>query len=341
MILPHLIALAVITPMPHHRAGQPKLAVSVDSGRREVVITAGPFVIPPHQADEMAMAMDMDQAMRNGEIEAGRFPWPVTSLFRSVELAVTDSLGHPLPRRLLHHLNLINFDRRQLIYPLAERFIGFGQETEDIELPRTAGLPLSHGQRIGLYVMWDNGTGQALEGVCVRLIFHWVPANQQPPALPVMPLIVDAHLQAGGTDGFSVPPGGSVTTVMFTPPISGHLLGATGHLHDHGLWVRLEDAENGKTIVTVEAKRDSAGRVLSMGRHILALNSEGPHLLAGHRYRLSVAYDNPTTDTLREVMGFLYGAYVPDNLSSWPLIDPGNAEYLADLASLEPTRSSH
>jgi hypothetical protein len=337
MTFSRLVALAVSTSSLHHHPAVPsKLAVTVDSTRREVVITAGPFLIAPRQPDEMALTMDMDRAMRNGEIEAGRFPWPVTSLFRSVELAVTDSLGHPLPRRLLHHLNLINFDRRQLIYPLAERFIGFGQETEDVSLPRTAGLPLATGQRIGLYVMWDNETGQALQGVSVRLTFHWVPANQQPPALPVMPLIVDAHLVAGGSDGFPVPPGGSVTSVVFTPPISGHLLGATGHLHDHGLWVRLEDAENGKVIVKVDAKRDSTGRVLSMARHLLALRGAGPHLLAGHRYRLSVAYDNPTADTLRDVMGFLYAAYMPDDLKTWPLIDPANPEYLADLASLEP-----
>ena len=38
-------------------------------------------------------------------------------------------------------------------------------------------------------------------------------------------------------------------------------------------------------------------------------------------------------------MGFLYGAYMPDDLRDWPAIDPANAEYLADLASLEPKRT--
>jgi len=338
MSLLHLSAALLLTTGARPDPGRARLTVTVDSARREVVVSAGPFVIPPRQADTTAMAMDMDQSMRNGEIEAGRFPWPVSRLFRAVELEVTDSLGHPLPRRLLHHLNLINFDRRQLIYPMVERFIGFGQETEDIALPRTAGLPLAQGQRIGLYVMWDNGTGHELDGISVRLTFHWLPRNQQPPPLTVLPLIADAHEVAGGSDGFSVPPGGSVSTVAFTLPLSGHLLGATGHLHDHGLWVRLEDAETGKVIVTVEAKRDSAGRVLGMARHLLALRGEGPHLRAGHRYRLSVAYENPTADTLREVMGFLYGAFVPDVPGDWPALDPTNADYLRDLASLEPNR---
>src|SRR6185437_15827580 len=192
-----LIAALVLS-VHHPRSAGTRLTVAVDSARREVILSAGPFIIPAQTPSDLS-AMDMDQMMRNGETEAGRFTWPVSGLYRSVELEVLDSTGHPLPRRLLHHLNLINFD---------------------------------HGQRIGLYLMWDNEGANALTGVQVRLTFHWAPPNQLPPVIPVMPLIVDAHLVAGGTDGFSVPPGGGVTSVDFSLPISGHLLAATGHLHD-------------------------------------------------------------------------------------------------------------
>lgn len=332
-----LIAALVLS-VHHPRSAATRLSVAVDSAHREVILSAGPFIIPAQNASDMS-AMDMDQMMRNGETEAGRFTWPVSGLYRSVELEVLDSTGHPLPRRLLHHLNLINFDRRQLVYPLTERFIGFGQETEDVALPKSLGLPLDHGQRIGLYLMWDNEGVDVLTGVQVRLTFHWAPPNQLPPVIPVMPLIVDAHLVAGGTDGFSVPPGGGVTSVDFSLPISGHLLAATGHLHDQGLWVRVEDPVTGAVIVTVSARRDSTGRVLGMSRRLLAVWGNGPHLEAGRRYRLSVAYANPTSDTLRGAMGFLYGAFVPDRLSDWPAIDRTNADYLEDLKSLEPKHS--
>ncbi|HEU5466832.1 MAG TPA: hypothetical protein VFU75_08070, partial [Gemmatimonadales bacterium] len=145
-----LIAALVLSAH-HPRSAATHLTVAVDSAHREVILSAGPFIIPTQNTSDMS-AMDMDQMMRNGETEAGRFTWPVSGLYRSVELEVLDSTGHPLPRRLLHHLNLINFDRRQLVYPLTERFIGFGQETEDVALPKSLGLPLDHGQRIGLYL---------------------------------------------------------------------------------------------------------------------------------------------------------------------------------------------
>jgi hypothetical protein len=318
-------------------ASTPPLRVAVDSARRTITITTVAFDVPVARASADGMTMAME--MRHSEVAAGRLAWPVTRLLGSVTLELEDAAGRTLPRALLHHLNLVNFDRRQLIYPLAERFIGFGQETEDVALPQTLGLPLEAGQQVGVFLMWDNRTGEPIRGVRVRLTFHWMAPNQEPPPIRVLPLIVDARLVAGGVDTFTVPPGGRVVMYDFSLPTSGHLVAATGHLHDHGLWLRLDDLTRGKEVTTVTTIRDSTGHVLRMSRKLLALRGEGPHLLASHRYRLSAAYENPTTVPMSGMMGLFYGVFAPDRMDAWPRIDSTDQDYLRDLADLDASPS--
>lgn len=317
-------------PPPSGALDEQPAGVEVDSARRQVVVTAGPFHLAaqPPSMGHMAMHMQGDDSL------VKQFTWPTTTLLQDARLEIRDGRGSPLPRRLLHHLNLVNFDRRQLVYPVVERLMGFGQETEDVSLPRSIGLPVSAGHRIGLFVMWDNETGQALEDVYVRLSFRWAPSNLVPRPISVMPFIVDANLVVAGHNTFDVPPGGTTKTFDFTFPLSGHLIGAGGHLHDHGVWVCLRDLTTGKAVVTVQAKRDSAGHVFGMSRELLALRGQGPHLRADHRYRLEARYDNPTPDTLVGMMGMMVGLFAPDDPDRWPAIDPLDRDYQRDLADI-------
>jgi hypothetical protein len=310
--------------------------VQVDSARHTIVITVGPFHLEP------AMPMMHDMAMEHmegGDSLVQRFAWPMTTLVQGLRLEINDGAGQPLPRRLLHHLNLVNFDRRALVYPLVERMMGFGQETEDVSVPRSIGLPMSAGQRIGLYVMWDNQTGRALDDVYVRLTFRWAPGNLVPRPIAVMPFTIDGHLVPGGHNTFVVPPGGYTQRFDFTLPLSGHLVAAGGHLHDHGLRISLLDRTTGQTIVTVRPKRDSTGHVLGMSRALLALRGEGPYLHAEHQYRLEVEYENPTADTLVGMMGLLVGLFAPDDAGRWPAIDQSDPDYRKDIADILGTAS--
>jgi hypothetical protein len=272
--------------------------------------------------------------MEGGDSLVKQFAWPMTTLLQGLRLEITDSSGRVLPRRLLHHMNLVNFDRRALVYPLVERMMGFGQETEDVSVPRSIGLPMTAGQRIGLYVMWDNQTGHTLDGVFVRLTFRWAPGNLVPRPISVMPFTIDAHLVPGGHNTFLVPPGGTTQRFDFTFPLSGHLVAAGGHLHDHGLRVSMLDLTTGQTVVTVVPKRDSTGHVVGMSRALLALHGEGPYVRADHRYRLEVQYENPTTDTLAGMMGLLVGLFAPDDPSRWPAIDQNDPDYQKDMADI-------
>jgi len=98
--------------------------------------------------------------------------------------------------------------------------------------------------------------------------------------------------------------------------------------------VRLVDAASGKILVTVKAKRDSLGRVLSMPRKLLAIRGEGLHLKAGHRYRVVGVFDNPTRDTSFGAMANMVGLFAPDRYREWPAIDPTDAYYSRDLLDL-------
>jgi hypothetical protein len=301
--------------------------VRIDSARRELVLVGGPFRVPALPTGMGHHAMSM--AERDSLL--GRFVWPQDAWLRGFELALRDESGHPLPRALLHHLSIKNLDRRQLLHPIIERLMAFGRETEAVSLPATVGIPMKAGQRISLYAMWDNDTGREIEGVYVVLTLRWAPHNQVPRPIAAFPLPIDVNHVVGGEDTFDVPPGGCVATFEFSPPIGGHLLIAGGHLHDHGISLRLEDAGTGKAVVTLVAKRDRSGAVLGISRKLLALWGQGPWLRADHRYRLVAVYDNPTPDTVRAVMAFMAGLFAPDDPRQWPAIDPQNQEYRLDL----------
>jgi len=327
-----LAALAATSPArssgpPIHRPSVSKRSVDVrvDERRHTLAVTIGPF----HVSQSPSMMGDMMMMRRNHDALEGAFAWPVAARFRGVTLEVIDSAGHALPRRLLHHTYMVNFDRRQLVEPISECPFSFGEETEDITIPGALGLPMQAGMRLGIVIMWDNLTGHDVDGAYVRYTFR-LNGRRQPAPLDVLPFLVDVNHTNGGTDGFEVPPGGLVVTKQFTVAASGHLLAASGHLHDHAVMMRLEDAANGHTMATVRTDRDSTGHTLRVQRPIFALWHRGPHLKAGHPYRLVVVYDNPTSDTLINAMGMMAGLYSPDRLRDWPAVDRQNPDYRRD-----------
>ena len=302
--------------------------VSMDDHRHTLTVTVGPFRVPPTGMD----MHDMDMAMMaQSESLVARFQWPANREFHAVELSVVNSRGELLPRRLLHHTYMVNFDRRMLLYPLIERTFSFGEETADLETPATIGVPMHAGYHIGIIIMWNNETGHEVDDAYVRYTFRINAKRQWPEATPVIPFLVDANLVVAGFDTFSVAPGGRTVTSTFTVPISGHLLAAGGHLHDHALFERIEDARTGKVLIGVHTQRDSTGHVLGVSRALPGIWHAGPHLLAGHPYRLVVQYDNPTGHTLTGAMGLLGGLFVPDRHGHWPALDPRNPETRADI----------
>ncbi|HEY3935662.1 MAG TPA: hypothetical protein VGL65_13705 [Gemmatimonadales bacterium] len=317
-------------PIPHA-----PVHVTVDSESHHVIVTTGPWNLPPMMMDgDMPMMMD---GMGGGheshqELLLVKFPWPHDMWLRGFKLTITDKNGHVMPQRTMHHMEFVNFDRRQLVYPMAERVLGIGEETAAIKLPRTVGVPMDSGQQVGVFLMWNNDTGHELDGINLRFELITAPRNLMPRPVAVLPFKVDVNNTPGLPDSYEVPPGGLSKSYEFVVPVSGRLLGVGGHMHDHGVEMRLEDVRTGKVLARVHTLHDSTGAVIGVSRQLLAVKGRGPHLHAGRSYRLVAVYENKTNAPIMGVMGVMGGLFAPDDLRDWPKVDHNNKEYQLDIA---------
>ena len=309
------------------------VTVTVDSSRHEVTILAGPYSLKnmPPMVDHGMMDLGASH-----DTPVVRFDWPVEGWLRGFRIELVGRDGKTVPRHVMHHMIMVNFARRQLLYSAAERLLGAGTETADANVPKTIGIPLAPGMDLGMYVAWHNDTGADLDGVMLKVSMEWTPKNQNPRPANAMPIYMDVNLTVGGTNTYDVPPGRSEKAYEFTLPVGGRLLGVSGHMHDYGALVRLEDVESGKVLTRVETKLDQGGKIVGMGRKLFGVTGDGLKLRAGRRYRVVGVYDNPTGDTLvNGAMAHMVGLFVPDDLALWPAIDENDADFKRDLASLE------
>jgi hypothetical protein len=327
-----LLALqSQMAPMPGMEMSGPpsQVNVAIDSGKHLVVITAGPFDLmdmSAHAAEDHSMSHDTP---------VQKFEWPVEGWFRGFKIEVLDQNGGQLPGKLMHHMIMINYDRRQLIYPAAERLWGAGAETGAAQLPKTIGVPLKPGTDLGLYIAWHNTMGRDLPGVKLRMTMEWMPKNQLPRPVDVLPLYMDVNLTVGGANEFDVPPGRSEKAYEFTVPTEGRLLGVSGHLHQFGKEVRLEDASSGKVLARVASVQRPDGSVRRMERHLFGVSGDGLKLKAGKPYRVVAVYDNPTGETLiKGAMGSMVGIFAPSDYSRWPQVEQSDTVFQRDLRFL-------
>jgi hypothetical protein len=311
----------------------PTVSVSIDSSRHELTITSGPFDLPnmPPMEDHAMMDLGMSHDTR-----LQHFEWPVDGWFRGFRVSLVDGQGRAVPPHVMHHMIMVNFSRRQLLYSAAERLMGTGTETEEVSVPKTIGVPMKPGMKLGMYVAWHNDTGKDLEDVYLKLTMLWTPKNQNPQPVNALPIYMDVNLTVGGHNTFDVPPGKSTKSYEFTLPVGGRLLGVGGHMHDYGNQVWLEDVQSGKVLTQVKATRDADGKLLKVSRKLFGVSGEGLRLKAKRRYRVVGEYDNPTGETrVKGAMASMVGLFVPDDMRRWPAIDPRDATYRRDLASLE------
>lgn len=327
-----LSAVGLLSPSMQHRTIDPATTVRVDSGRHELVVTTGPFTLPAMPPSPLGI---MDHGATH-DTPVERFAWPIDGWLRGFRFEVVDAEGRPLPRRLMHHVVILNFDRRQLLYSMAERVFGAGAETEDTSIPRTIGIPFPQNTTMGMYIAWHNDTGRELAGVRLRLTMQWMSRRQNPRPIDVLPLYMDVNLTVGGTNTFDIPSGRSTRSHEFTLPTGGRLLAVSGHLHDYGVMVRLVDAESGKVLTRVEPSVDRKGQVNGMGRRLFGVRGEGLRLRAGHRYRVVAEYNNTSGEIRKNAgMAHMVGLFAPDDLDQLPGIDPRDPAYQSDIASLE------
>lgn len=311
--------------------GPIKTGVVVDRRHHQITIIAGPYTLPPmgRRMEMMGMDMSMDHM---GEM-ASYFVWPEQGWFYGFHVSAINGTGGDMPRDLIHHFTLLNFDRRTLFDAFAERLASARYQNEDIVAPKSIGAPLTKGTRMGVYMMWFNSHPDTVKGVYVKLTLLYMPANMQPPPTSALPVVLDVDLFPGADNMYPVPPGKAERVRTFRFPISGRLLGAGGHLHEYGSYIRLQDSVTGKVLFELRPVLDSAGQMLGMTRKLFAVTGKGLHIEANHPYTMIAAYDNTTKDTLSEAMGEIMGIFAPDDFSKWPAMDYSSKDLWADLAT--------
>jgi len=281
-----------------------------------------------HDMSEMSM---MQRGPGEEDVRV-HFRWPADVWMRSFDLQLFDKNHKPLHQTTtMHHMELLNFDRRQLVYPMVERLLGIGEETSGAQMPKSVGLPLDAGMDMGLAVMWNNQTDTDLEGVTLQLTIGYSPRNLVPRPAVVLPFKVDVNNRPGNIDAFDLPPGGGTRSTVFTMPVSGRLIAAGGHLHDFGKEVRLEDVATGKVLARVSAHRTPTGEVTGVSHGLYGILGRGPHLVAGRQYRVVAVYEGSPKDSIYGAMGLMAGIFTPDDYTKWPTLDRSNSDYLIDL----------
>lgn len=324
-----MLAMLALGPLQHSQA-KPDFIVTVDSARHEVTILSGPYVLPAMMGEG-----HHGHHVEGHETPLFGFAWPVSGWLRGFRIAVVDGAGRPLARGLLHHLNLLNLDRRQLLDPAVERVLAAGQETGPVMLPGTVAIPLDPGTRLGLMAAWRNPGMDDIGDVWLRVTFRWTPVSRNPRPIAVLPVAFDADYQVATSDAYDLPAGRSFRSREFTMPIDGHLIAAGGHLHDYGIALRLEEVETGRVVLELKAVTAEDGTLHDVEKKLPGVRGDGIALAGGRRYRVVGEYNNTSGRAIPDgAMAVIGGLFVPRCRRCWPGIDPSDAAFQRDLATL-------
>lgn len=296
-----------------------------EEGELEVVI--GPVELPaglPHLRPPIQMtALPIDGWLHG-------FAWEIR-----------DEGGRPLPNDLLHHVNLLEPDARELFAPIPRRVLAAGSETPPQSMPRLLGYPVESGTRILIVSMFANPT-ETDHRAYLHVRLPYTPRERPGLIAPrtVYPWYMDAMGPVGPKD-FPLPPGRTERTWEGSPAIDGRVLALGGHVHDHAVELRLEDATSDEVLWRIAPREDESGHVVSLPTGQLWWKGGIP-LRKDRRYRIVVVYDRPTGAPAPDGgMGVVGGILLAAPGQEWPALDRTDVAYVEDLTNtlLEPTRN--
>jgi hypothetical protein len=276
------------------------------------------------------------------ELEAGmehlRLPvqmaaFPVDGWIHGFEIDVVDSTGEPMPLELLHHVNFIDPDKRELFSPIARRVMAAGRETSTERLPGLIGYPIADGDRMLIAAMFANPLEQDYPAVnLVVRFFYSTEADGLIQPRNIFPFYLDV-MGPVGTKDFPVPPGRTVMSWEGQPAVEGRILAIGGHVHDYATRLALIDVTTGKTIWEIAPEGTPGGHVTGVpsDRFLWTL---GKKIHADHVYRIEVEYDNPLDVAASDGgMGAIGGAVWVRKEVRWPEFDRTEVAYVEDLAN--------
>ena len=324
-------------------AQEPTVELVHDEAGREFVVVIGPVDLPAggmaaEEVDGQGAMQEMGGHGGHGGHGGAVFPpvtevsFPAAVYLYGFDYEVLDARGEPLPTELVHHLNLINPDFRELFLPISQRMLAVGKETGAQSMPRLLmGYPVPGGTRMVVSAMLHNPTGETHAGVSVRVRLKYVKVGRPWPLMNVYPFQMDVAFPAGDK-AFDLPPGESTWSYEASPAMAGRIMVIGSHLHENATGIRFEDVTENRVIWEGRAITDEGDKVVgvTIGR---LYRTGGAKITPDHVYRVSVTYDNPTADTLYAGgMGVVAGAFMPARAQMWPRAPLQHELYLLDRA---------
>lgn len=255
---------------------------------------------------------------------------PVDGWFRGFSVELVDEQGRPIPKQLLHHINLIAPQKRELFSQIMLRLGAAGPETSPIRLPGLIGYRIHQGDTLLVTAMLHNPTTTEHQQALIRLRMAYTPLRTWLRPLAVYPFYLDV-MPPAGTHAYDLPPGRSEQSWEGRPAVDGRIFGVGGHLHKYGVSLRLFDVTENRILWEAKPGTDADGNVTGMpSKYFLPL---GLPLKAGHIYRATAVYENPTGAVIPDGgMGALGGPIWPTSGAPWPTIQRTDPEYQRDIA---------
>jgi hypothetical protein len=258
---------------------------------------------------------------------------------RGYSVTLLDGKGNRLPQQLLHHVNLMVKNRRDLFANIMLRIGAAGPETGPVHLPRFLGLPVTQGDTLVVNCMLRS-TGSPGGDVTLRIDLPFTRRSSRIGAVPIYPISI-AIGPAGRPNLFDLPPGRSSHSWEGSPSIPGRILGLSGHMPQYGVSLRLEDRTGGKVLWEAFAENEEMTATLRIPRsHFLW--PFGAVIRPDHVYRFTAVYENPSGRTIQSGgMGVLGGVMTIARSTVWPSIDPHDPAYLADVRDIFSDAALH
>jgi hypothetical protein len=291
------------------------MRVRVDSARRDLVMEVGPVDLP---ADG-----------EHRQLPAFHARVPVSGWLHGYRVEIVGGDGRPLPRVMLHHVNVIAPGQRELFSPIMLRVAAAGQETGPVALPRMLGYRVQRGQELILTSMLHNPTGHAHRDVWLRMHFPYTPTDVVVKPMAVLPFYIDV-MPPASLHSYDLAPGRSRRTWAARPAIAARILAIGGHVHRYGTALRMEDLTTHTVIWEGRPVVGADGEVVAMP-HARFIWTLGVRVHPDHVYRVTAEYDNTSGQAIPGgAMGALGGILVPDDPARWPGVDPYNPELKLD-----------
>ena len=289
-----------------------------DPARRELAIILGPINLPAHTSHHMEQL----------PVQEGVFPFDMT--IRGYRTHIVSGDGAPVPRSVLHHVNLLDPGRRELFLPIMLRMLAASHETPPVRMPGWLfGLPVRGGSPFLALTMLHNPTDEAYEDVSVHLTIEYE-RSKTLPLYALRPFHVDAmYPEVTVTKAWDLPPGRSTKSWEASPAIRGLIIALGGHLHAHATRLTFRNLTTGQVIYDVRPKVDGDGRIVDIPMLTHRGRGLGVLVVPDHTYRITAEYLNPFETVIEDGgMAAVGGVFLP--LEAWPAANPREALFAAD-----------